>query len=221
MGLKKSRASTGAALTYWVSNPLLNPATIVFTAFVLSWQWALLRLVGGIVLVATIAIVGIRLAGRNPSAEGAQEIIRKEDEAATLPSPAVLLANWVKTAAKFAMMIIPEWFVIVLALGAARAWLFPALGSELSFGIIALVLLAVAGTLFVIPTAGEVPVVQSLLVYGVAPGLAGALLLTLPAVSLPSLYVVRRAFPTRLLAGTMLVVAVAGIATGLVAQLLL
>lgn len=221
MGLKKSRASTGAALTYWVSNPLLNPATIVFTAFVLSWQWALLRLIGGIVLVAAIAIVGIRLAGRNRATEDAQGSVPADSVAAVVPSPAVLLVNWAKTSVKFAMMIIPEWFVIVLALGAARAWLFPALGSELSFGIIALVLLAIAGTLFVIPTAGEVPVVQSLLVYGVAPGLAGALLLTLPAVSLPSIYVVRRAFPTRLLAGTTLVVAIAGIATGLIAQALL
>lgn len=220
--MKRSRASVGAALTYWVGNPLLNPATIVFTAFVLSWQWALLRLVGGVALVAVIAAIGLRMGGREQTSvlgadHAPNRVVRPSGR---LPLHRVMV-EWFATSAKFALMIIPEWFVIVLALGAARAWLFPMFGPGLSFGIIALLILAITGMLFVIPTAGEIPVVQSLLAYGVAPGLAGTLLLTLPAVSLPSIIITRRVFPSRLLALTMLTVVAGGIVTGVIAQALL
>jgi len=52
----------------------------------------------------------------------------------------------------------------------------------------------VAGLLFVIPTAGEVPIVQAMLSLGMAAGPAAALLMTLPPVSLPSLAMVARSF---------------------------
>ena len=52
---------------------------------------------------------------------------------------------------------------------------------------LALLALAVGGTLFVIPTAGEVPIVQALTSAGLGPLGAGILFTTLPAISLPSL----------------------------------
>ncbi len=61
-------------------------------------------------------------------------------------------------------------------------------------------LLAAVGTLFVIPTAGEVPIVQVLQHVGLGTAGAAALLLTLPAVSLPSLAMLGRAVPVRVLA---------------------
>ncbi|WP_242975875.1 hypothetical protein [Desulfosporosinus sp. FKB] len=39
---------------------------------------------------------------------------------------------------------------------------------------------AIAGTLFIIPTAGEVPIVQSLMAFGLGIGPGVALLMTLP-----------------------------------------
>ena len=59
--------------------------------------------------------------------------------------------------------------------------------------------LAVAGMLFVIPTAGEVPIVQAMLALGIGAGPAAALMMTLPPVSLPSLVMVGRSFNLRLL----------------------
>ena len=52
VALNESRVSTGATLAYWIGNPVLNPATIIFMGFVLGWRWAILRMVLGIVLVA-------------------------------------------------------------------------------------------------------------------------------------------------------------------------
>jgi uncharacterized membrane protein YraQ (UPF0718 family) len=57
--------------------------------------------------------------------------------------------------------------------------------------------LAAAGTFFVIPTAGEVPIIQVLQQFGLGGAGAAALLITLPAVSLPSLAMLSRALPWR------------------------
>ncbi len=51
------------------------------------------------------------------------------------------------------------------------------------------VAMAVAGCLFVIPTAAEIPIVQTMMLAGMGTAPALALLMTLPAVSLPSLNV--------------------------------
>lgn len=168
---------------------------------------------------AVVAFIGTRY-GRQSTSSPEMLTALPNDAEQDEPKRALttLLGDWVKMIGRMAWAIIPEWILIVLALGAARTWLFPLAGPGLSYGLLALVGLAVAGTLFVIPTAGEVPIVQSLLAYGIAPGLAGSLLLTLPAISLPSMLMTRRAFPAKLLAVTAGTVAVVGIVAGITAQ---
>ena len=66
VGLYRARASASASVTYWVANPVLNPATLVFMYFVLGGGFTLLRVVFGVVLVFGAAwLVGYaaRLAG--------------------------------------------------------------------------------------------------------------------------------------------------------------
>jgi uncharacterized membrane protein YraQ (UPF0718 family) len=63
----------------------------------------------------------------------------------------------------------------------------------------------------VIPTAGEIPIIQGLLAAGVGTGPVGALILTLPALSLPSMLMIRRAFPARVIVATGLAVAAMGL----------
>jgi uncharacterized membrane protein YraQ (UPF0718 family) len=82
----------------------------------------------------------------------------------------------------------------VLLLGAARAWLFPHAGAEISNAIGWIIALAIAGRLFVIPTAGEVPIAHAMLSLGVGVGPDGALLMTLPPISVPSLAIISRSF---------------------------
>ena len=114
--------------------------------------------------------------------------------------------------------ILPGYVVIVLLLGAARAWLFPPQLTIHASGIGAIVALSAIGTAFVIPTAGEVPIVQTLMHSGMSIGPAAALLLTLPAISVPSLFIVRGAFPKRVLAFVTACVFVLGIAAGVFAM---
>ncbi len=71
-----------------------------------------------------------------------------------------------------------------------------------------------------IPTAGEVPVIQGLLQAGFGAGPVGALLVTLPAVSLPSLLMLRRAFAWRVLLALAGAVVVLGLVDAAVLGLL-
>ena len=48
VGMIETGAGASSALVYWLANPVLNPAALVFIGFVLGWQWAALRLVVGV-----------------------------------------------------------------------------------------------------------------------------------------------------------------------------
>ncbi|CAG4891607.1 hypothetical protein R52603_01232 [Paraburkholderia saeva] len=71
--------------------------------------------------------------------------------------------------------------------------------------------------LFVIPTAGEVPIIQAMLALGMGVGPAGALLMTLPPISVPSLAMLTRSFAPRVLALVVISVVGFGVVAGLLA----
>jgi uncharacterized membrane protein YraQ (UPF0718 family) len=214
VGLKKSQASVGATLAFWLGNPVLNPATMIFMGFVLGWHWAALRLVVGLVLVFGVAYLAQRFVGAEDVPAEAAAAVAAPDDARPL------LVRWGAALWELAVSLLPEYAVILLVLGAVRAWLFPAMNPAVGHSLWLMLALAVAGTLFVIPTAGEIPVVQSLMAFGLGSGGAGVLLTTLPAVSLPSLVMLGRAVPARALVLVAVSVAVLGLLTGAVAMAL-
>ena len=209
-GMRQSRASVGSVVSWWLSNPVLNPATLVFMGFVLGWDWALFRVVLGIAMVLVVAQLAERYAEPHEAVALDQDLIPE-----AVPQ-GNLLARWVREFMTLAIRLVPEYLVLVLLLGAARVWLFPVLGAHDGIGWI--VAMALAGTLFVIPTAGEVPIVQAMFALGMGAGPAGALIMTLPAVSLPSLVMLRRVFSLRTRLVIAAGVALSGMLAGLVAM---
>ncbi len=210
-GLRQSRASVGSAVSWWISNPVLNPATLVFMGFVLGWGWTLFRIVFGLAMVLAVAYLAERFAGK-------QEIVSLEHAIppeAELPK-GNLLVRWGRELMTLSIRLVPEYLLLVLLLGATRAWLFPVLDAHDSIGWI--MAMALAGTLFVIPTAGEVPIVQAMLALGMGVGPAAALIMTLPAVSLPSLAMLGSVFSLRTRLVIFAGVALSGIAAGLIAM---
>jgi len=208
MGLRKERATPGAAMAFWLGNTVLNPATLVFIGFVLGWHWAALRLVLGAVLVFGLGWLVNRV---SPADETIAAFAPPTEDRG---NP---FLRWLGILARMAVRLIPEYVVIVLLLGAARAWLFPAIGPDIDDSVIWIAGFALAGMLFVIPTAGEVPIIQAMLSLGMGVGPAGALLMTLPPVSLPSLAMLARSFHPRALGLAVGGVVAAGIAGGLLA----
>ncbi|QNK00702.1 permease [Dyella telluris] len=211
-GLRQQHASAGAAMAFWLGNTLLNPATLVFMGFVLGWHWSLLRVVLGVPMVFGLGWLANRMARPEPG-----ELDRMPLAATEPLTFAGVGLRWMRIFARMTARLIPEYIVIVLLLGAARAWLFPEIGPAIGNHLLWIVTLSLAGMLFVIPTAGEVPIVQAMLSLGLGGGPAAALLLTLPAVSLPSLVMLSRSFSARTLVTVALSVAGFGVLGGLLA----
>jgi hypothetical protein len=170
-----------------------------------------------VVVGAVVVIAGSALVARFT----ARDEVPVEQVTGAAQTPA---ADWFATAperfartlARLVLTLVPEYLVVVLAVGAFRGWLFPLGGSTVHAGVLVVLAAAVVGTLLVIPTGGEIPVLQGLALAGVSLGGIGALLLTLPAVSLPGMAMVARAFGWRTTWATAATVAVGGVVAGVV-----
>lgn len=201
--LRRAGVPTGTALAYWLGNPVLNPAVLAFLAIVLPWQWVVTRVAVGALLVfaATGAIARFARPREVP-------LPVPEEEAAPAPRrfPAAL--------ARMTVVLVPEYVVFVFAVGALRGWLLPVGDAATDAAVAVTVLAAVAGTLVVIPTAGEIPLIAGLAAAGVGRGPLGALLITLPAISVPSMVMVARALTWRVTVAAAGAVAASGLLAG-------
>ncbi|WP_277184479.1 permease [Caballeronia sp. BR00000012568055] len=215
-GLRAREAAPGAAIAFWLGNTVLNPAALVFMGFVLGWQWTGLRLILGALMVFGLGYAVNRMVAPEQAAKSRETLAKLVDE----DVPGTAFARWLKILGRMSVRLIPEYIVLVLLLGAARAWLFPHIGPDIGNSALWIVAFAIAGMLFVIPTAGEVPIIQAMLSLGMAAGPAGALLMTLPPVSLPSLAMLGRSFSTKVLTFVAVSVVGLGIVAGALAAML-
>lgn len=213
-GLRRKRVSAGSAVAFWIGNPLLNPATLIFMTFVLSWKFAALRLAFGALLTFGVGYLINRMT-KNAELAPTAGIALPQTPSAERPS---FWRRWAASMRAMLAHIVPAYLIAVFLLSALKVWLFPIQDGP---AMLMLVLFAIVGTLFVIPTAAEIPIIQSFLSLGIGTGPAAALLVTLPAVSLPSLLMVRKSFPRRVLLFLSAAVIAAGIACGLAGSLVL
>jgi uncharacterized membrane protein YraQ (UPF0718 family) len=218
VGMRKKNASIGASLAFWLGNPTINPATLVFMTFVLSWKFTLLRLVFGLLLTFGVSYFANRFAAGEKLPEQIVEASRKVQKA---EQSGPFLQRWMRSLGTMLLHIVPAYIIAVLLLGACRAWLFPHIGEPESSSILLIIGFAIAGALFVIPTAAEIPIIKTMMSFGLGTGPAAALLLTLPSISLPSLLMIRKSFSTKVLLFVIASVIILGILCGLVGMLLL
>ena len=209
-GMRRQRVSMGGALAFWMGNPLLNPATLVFMGFVLGWHFAAIRLVAGLVTVLGVAMLVQALVKEGQQQAEAVDITLTEPQGS-------FMARWGKALWQLFWSTIPVYILAVLVLGAARVWLFPHADGAIDNTLLWVIAMAIVGCLFVIPTAAEIPIVQTMMLAGMGTAPALALLITLPAVSLPSLIMLRKSFPLKALWLTGGLVALCGAVTGAIA----
>lgn len=208
-GMRRQQVSMGGALAFWLGNPLLNPATLVFMGFVLGWQFTLIRLGAGLATVLVVATLAQRWVQEPASAAQTVPVENQIDM-----DGSSFFTRWGTALRTLFWNTIPVYIIAVLVLGAARVWLFPHADGAVGNTLFWVAAMAIAGCLFVIPTAAEIPIVQTMMLagMGVAPGLA--LLITLPALSLPSLIMLRKAFPANALWLSGGLVVLCGVITG-------
>ncbi|PZS18999.1 MAG: hypothetical protein DLM54_07720 [Acidimicrobiales bacterium] len=190
----------------WAWPAAVKLALLAFLAIVLPWPWVTVRILIGVILVVGVSTVVGRLSpDRDLDRTATQAVVPPVPTGATdLDGPTTLAGagrRFLVALGRLCVTLLPEYLVVVLLLGGLRGWLFPVGHSLAGLGVLAVLAFAVVGTLFVIPTAGEIPIIQSLPGAGVGLGPAGALLVTLPALSLPSMVMVGRSFPIRVSPG--------------------
>ncbi|QBF47752.1 permease [Janibacter limosus] len=216
VSLRRTGVPLPSVVAYWLGNPVLNPAVLVFLALVGPWQWAATRLVVGMGLVLGAAALAARLAPRRWVDPTSADLVPEPSEEQDGPS----LQRFVRSLARFTITLVPEYLVVVALVGAA-AHVFTFDAAWVTGGGIALVAVAAIVVLLVIPTGGEIPVLLTLAAIGASPWVLGLVLMALPAVSLPSLIMVGRSLTWRVTAATAGVVAGAGIVAGAVLAVLL
>ena len=209
VGLRRRQAAPGAAIAFWLGNTVLNPATLVFMGFVLGWQWTWLRLALGLPMVFGLGWLANRMTSPKEAEQAEASLLALRVDREEAP-----FRRWLAILGRMSLRLIPEYVILVLLLGAARAWLFPVVGPQIGNDLVWVLAFAVAGTLFVIPTAGEVPIIQAMLSLGVGVGPAAALLMTLPPISVPSMAMLARSFPPRTLATVAAAVVLFGVIAG-------
>ncbi|GLY88278.1 permease [Actinoallomurus iriomotensis] len=111
VGLRARGAAVSASLAYWVGNPVLNPAVLVFLFLVAPWQFGVVRIVVGAALVFGVtAVVGRLTGGRELPVEPAAR-----------PDPVRLRElplRYLRSLARFALVLLPEYVIVVLMVGA-------------------------------------------------------------------------------------------------------
>jgi uncharacterized membrane protein YraQ (UPF0718 family) len=206
--LRRSGVGLRPTLAYWLGNPTLNPAVIAFLAILLPWPWVVTRVGVGMLLVFVVTTWVARGAGPGAAT-------------AFMPDPATLPPDDLRGApgrfgralVRLCLTLLPEYVVVVFAVGALHGWLFPFDGAVSAWAVLGA---AVLGTLVVLPTAGEIPILLGLAAAGAGPALLGTLLIALPAVSLPSLVMVARTLTWRVTLLTAVAVAATSLGGGCV-----
>lgn len=116
-GMRRQQVSMGGALAFWMGNPVLNPATLVFMGFVLGWGFAAIRLVVGLVMVLLIATLVQNGCVKHRKRRHRSKLTYRKHRA--------VFSRWGRALWTLFWSTIPVYILAVLVLGAARVWLFP------------------------------------------------------------------------------------------------
>jgi uncharacterized membrane protein YraQ (UPF0718 family) len=213
--LARGGASTNFLLSFVVGAPMLNITTLVLALALLPVEFALVRIVGGVVVTVLVTYLIARLADRWQASGNAAVAGRtgalgwlEFDRFATPPATtSELIAGWLSASGRLALVLVPAvWLSSVIASAVFMA-LPPAFGNNLP----SVVLAAIGGTLFMISTWSEIPMALPLIQAGFS-GPAAALLVVLPAISLPCLVLIggalRRFHVTAMLAVAVVIVGI-------------
>lgn len=208
--LRRRGSPMAACLAYWVGSPVLNPAVLIFLLLVLPWQYAAVRLVvGGLLVVGAAALVA-HLLEPQKAAPSVVEVAPAEDARSVGELP----GRYLRSLTRFTVVLVPEYAIAVFAVGMVSGPLSDFEGVQRQLGLAAVLLTAVVATLLVVPTGGEIPVIAALTAAGAGAGLGGILLIALPALSLPSMLMVGKAFGWRATVATAGFVVAASLVAG-------
>jgi uncharacterized membrane protein YraQ (UPF0718 family) len=161
--LRRSGVPASNAVAYWLGNPVLNPAVIAFLAIVAPWSWVATRVAAGLVLVLGVPALVARMAPAGAVVPAPLAAAGDGDGTARdAPAP----VRYAASLARLAVVLIPEYLVVVLLVGGLRGWLLPIGDAATSLPVLITLAAAILGALVVIPTGGEIPLLAGLAAAG-------------------------------------------------------
>ncbi len=186
-GLRKAGASFGPALTFFVTAPALNIVVIILAFEMLPLKLALARLLLGVVAALGVTSVVAKLIPDTVEEYGPATESRRE---ATIGQ---LMRRWLLSTWDVVRTVVPLLLAGMFVIGVFKtAFSFETVAKQFGEGIVPTLAAAVLGTVLMVPTFTEVIWVSEFTKQGMGIGPAVALLITLPAVSFPSLWVAGR-----------------------------
>ena len=189
-GLRKAGAGLLTSLAFFVTAPALNLVVILLAFQLLPLKLALARTLLGLVAAIGVTYAVARL---NPQLWG--EALQRNATSQREESVLGLLRSWIGNTWGITKMVVPLLLIGFLLIGVFKTLLpFDAVARYFGDGIWPTLVASTIGTVLMAPTFTEVLWVQEFTRQGMATGPAVALLITLPSVSLPSLWVLGRVF---------------------------
>ncbi len=187
-GLYKKGTPLGTALATFITAPSLNLLVLILAVAFLPFPLALARIVLGLAAALCVPYLAARFGHAGPP-----PMVAHGDEVEPMEWPA-LAQTWVRNIWELARLAIPllvlGYFLIgIFQILVPLKTVAPLLGDTP----VSLVVVALISTLIMVPTFSEIALVSTLVPLGMGMAPAVALLITAPAVSLPSLLVVGRA----------------------------
>jgi hypothetical protein len=195
-------ASPTFLLSFVIGAPMLNVTTMVLSLALLPAPFAITRIVAGVFMTVVVTYMVARMAaewdrpqdamaGTGPDTGRLQRFLgacrRAFDHdriagsrTGTFETPLQLFSAWLRASGRIALVLVPALWVWSVVAAAVFQVLPPAFGNNLP----SVVLAALGGTFFMISTWSEIPIALQLIQSGID-GPAAALLVVLPAISLP------------------------------------
>jgi uncharacterized membrane protein YraQ (UPF0718 family) len=210
--IKKRGAGLGPALTFLLATPAINPAAIILTFSLISWKFA----IGRIILALSAAIITGYIVERiwfKQELDGASELkIEYHEENFSLRSD---LKEWLKNVWNFVKSILPLVLFGIFIIGIIKIFLTTEVISKyLGQGLAQTAFSSLIGVVMYTPTLVEIPFIRELLILGMGTGPALAFLLTGPALSLPSMLGVSKVVKWKIVLNYAVIMWVLGIIGG-------
>ena len=223
-------ASTTFLLSFIIGAPMLNVTTMLLAFALLPAPFAITRIASGVVVTVLVTYLVARISHRwegtnlpTPESTPAGGWMQRAEALylrlfdldriigrRRLETPSQLVGTWLRASGRIALVLVPTlwvWSVVASAM-------FQVLPSAFGNNLASVVLSAVVGTFFMISTWSEIPMALQLIQSGFS-GPAAALLVVLPAISLPCMMLLGGALQRfRVVALLSVGVMIVGIAAG-------
>lgn len=211
--IKKRGAGLGPAITFLLATPAINPAAVVLTISLLSWKFALARMILAVSAAILTGLIINKIFGKHEHMTTQDFKIEYQEQNFSFVRD---VKEWFLNVYEFALKILPLVFLGIFIIGIFKIFLKTEIISKyLGQGVLQTALASIIGVVMYTPTLVEIPFVRELLILGMGTAPALAFLLTGPALSLPSILGVSRVINWRIVLTYAFLMFVFGIIGGL------